>query len=184
MTEIKYIFPKQLQSVAALAFIAVLIILQHIVQVPLAVISEWELLHCSQDEIYIVENPSVFAVLCGKEKEENTRRAYMCMNGQPRLAGLMVLELLAKSGTRVYYAGDLDPEGILIAQKLSRYYKGEFHYWHMETADYEKCRSEEVISPKRMKILERITDGRLKPVVDRIEEYGTAGYQEMLVEEM
>ena len=61
----KYIFPKQLQSVAALAFIAVLIILQHIVQVPLAVISEWELLHCSQDENYIVENPSVFAVLCG-----------------------------------------------------------------------------------------------------------------------
>ena len=156
---------------------------QHIVQVPLAVISEWELLRCSQDEIYIVENPSVFAVLCGKEKEKNTRRAYMCMNGQPRLAGLMVLELLAKSGTKVYYAGDLDPEGILIAQKLSRYYKGEFHYWHMETEDYEKCKSEEVISPKRMKILERITDDRLKPVVERIKAYGTAGYQEMLMEE-
>ena len=157
---------------------------QHIVQVPLAVITEWESLYCPQDEIYIVENPSVFAVLCGKEKAGNVRRAYMCMNGQPRLAGLMVLDLFAKSGIRVYYAGDLDPEGILIAQKLSQYYKGEFHYWHMETADYEKCRSEEVISPKRMKILERITDGRLKPVVDRIEEYGTAGYQEMLVEEM
>lgn len=157
---------------------------QHIVQVPLAVITEWESLHCPQDEIYIVENPSVFAVLCGKEKSGNVRRAYMCMNGQPRLAGLMVLDLFAKSGIRVYYAGDLDPEGILIAQKLSQYYKGEFHYWHMETADYEKCRSEEVISPKRMKILERITDRRLKPVVDRIEEYGTAGYQEMLVEEM
>ena len=155
---------------------------QHIVQVPLAVISEWELLCCSQDEIYIVENPSVFAVLCGKEKEKNTGRAYMCMNGQPRLAGLMVLELLAKSETKVYYAGDLDPEGILIAQKLSRYYKGEFHYWHMETEDYEKCKSEEVISPKRMKILERITDDRLKPVVERIKAYGTAGYQEMLVE--
>ena len=157
---------------------------QHIVQVPLAVITEWESLHCPQDEIYIVENPSVFAVLCGKEKSGNVRRAYMCMNGQPRLAGLMVLDLFAKSGIWVYYAGDLDPEGILIAQKLSQYYKGEFHYWHMETADYEKCRSEEVISPKRMKILERITDRRLKPVVDRIEEYGTAGYQEMLVEEM
>ena len=100
-----------------------------------------------------------------------------------RQAGLMVLELLAKSGTKVYYAGDLDPEGILIAQKLSRYYKGEFHYWHMETEDYEKCKSEEVISPKRMKILERITDDRLKPVVERIKAYGTAGYQEMLVEE-
>ena len=97
---------------------------------------------------------------------------------------MIQMDLFAKSGIRVYYAGDLDPEGILIAQKLSQYYKGEFHYWHMETADYEKCRSEEVISPKRMKILERITDGRLKPVVDRIEEYGTVGYQEMLVEEM
>ena len=157
---------------------------QHIVQVPLAVIAEWESLHCPQDEIYIVENPSVFAVLCGKEKTGNARRAYMCMNGQPRLAGLMVLDLFAKSGTRVYYAGDLDPEGILIAQKLAQYYKGEFNYWHMEPADYEKCRSEEVISPKRMKILERITDERLKPVVEKIEEYGTAGYQEMLVEEM
>ena len=146
---------------------------QHIVQGPLAVITEWESLHCPQDEIYIVENPSVFAVLCGKEKSGNVRRAYMCMNGQPRLAGLMVLDLFAKSGIRVYYAGDLDPEGILIAQKLSQYYKGEFHYWHMETADYEKCRSEEVISPKRMKILERITDRRLKPVVDRIEEIQT-----------
>ena len=157
---------------------------QHIVQVPLAVIAEWESLHCPQDEIYIVENPSVFAVLCGKEKTRNARRAYMCMNGQPRLAGLMVLDLFAKSGIRVYYAGDLDPEGILIAQKLSQYYKGEFHYWHMETVDYEKCRSAEVISPKRMKILERITEERLKPVVEKIEEYGIAGYQEMLVEEM
>ena len=41
-----------------------------------------------------------------------------------------------------------------------------------------------MISPKRMKILERITEERLKPVVEKIEEYGIAGYQEMLVEEM
>ncbi len=34
-----------------------------------------------------------------------------------------------------------------------------------------------------MKILERITDDRLKPVVERIKVYGTAGYQEMLMEE-
>lgn len=69
----------------------------------------------------------------------------------------------------------------MIAQKLSQYYKGEFYYWHMEAADYEKCKSEEAISPKRMKILERITDERLKPVVKMIGEYGTAGYQEMLI---
>ena len=151
----------------------------HIVQVPLAVITEWQELQCPQNEIYIVENPAVFAILCGKE--ETDRRAYMCMNGQPRLAGLMVLDLLVKAGTKVYYAGDLDPEGILIAQKLAHYYKGEFHYWHMEVKDYEICKSEEKISSKRMKMLEHITDERLKLVAEAIKKYGTAGYQEKLL---
>ena len=32
--------------------------------------------------------------------------------------------------------------------------------------------------------MERITDERLNPVLEKIEEHGTAGYQEMLVEEM
>ena len=150
----------------------------HIVQVPLGVIMEWKSLLCPQNEIYIVENPSVFAVLCGKEEKN---KAYMCMNGQPRLAGLVVLDLLEKSGTRIFYAGDLDPEGVLIAQKLRQYYKGEFCYWQMEVEDYERCRSEEIISPKRMKILERITDESLKPVARMLEKYGRAGYQEKLM---
>ena len=83
---------------------------KNMVQVPLNIISEWESIECIDNEIYVVENPSVFAAIC-KEK------SCMCMNGQPRLAGLLVLELLAKSGTKVSYSGDRDPEGILIAQK-------------------------------------------------------------------
>ena len=145
-----------------------------------------------QEEVYeeMIQDP-----LFADYRPEQCQQDLTMLTGNPHafdngtaagnfLYQMIQMDLFAKSGIRVYYAGDLDPEGILIAQKLSQYYKGEFHYWHMETADYEKCRSEEVISPKRMKILERITDERLKPVVDRIEEYGTAGYQEMLVEEM
>ncbi len=152
----------------------------HSVQVPLGVVMEWDMLLCSQNEIYIVENPSIFAMLCGKE-EKTDDKSYMCMNGQPRLASLVVLDLLKKSGTRIYYAGDLDPEGILIAQKLCQYYEGDFRYWHMEVSDYEICRSEEIISPRRMKILERITDERLRPVVSMLEQYQMAGYQEKLM---
>lgn len=151
-----------------------------IVQVPLTVISEWKELYCKQNKIYIVENPSIFAMLCEKEKIEETGVSYMCMNGQPRLASLLILDLLARTNTVVYYAGDLDPEGLLIAQKLARYYKGEFYYWCMDEKYYEKCRSEEEISPKRMKILEKITDKRLLPVVGKIKEYKMAGYQELL----
>ena len=43
---------------------------QHIVQVPLAVITEWESLHCPQDEIYIVENPSVLRYCVEKRNQE------------------------------------------------------------------------------------------------------------------
>lgn len=105
----------------------------------------------------------------------------MCMNGQPRLSSLLLLDLLAGSGVRIYYAGDFDPEGLLIAQKLKRYYQGEFYFWHMASQDYDKAMSEKPISERRMKMLERITDSGLLPVVERMREEKRAGYQEKLI---
>ena len=160
------------------------------VQVPLAVIAGWARIECPQNKIYIVENPSVYAMLCSDEcgtaddggiYHLGDMTAYMCMNGQPRLAGLMVLELLARSGTTVYYAGDIDPEGLLIAQKLSRFYDGKFNFWHMDAEDYIKSRSSEKISYRRLKTLEKITDERLMPAARMIMKYKTAGYQERIV---
>ena len=40
--------------------------------------------------------------------------------------------------------------------------------------------AEETISDRRMKILDKITDARLIPVVNQIRKYKTAGYQEMV----
>ena len=143
----------------------------------LAVLSKWNSIFCKDNEMYIVENPSVFAGLCaGHTKQVSC----MCMNGQPRLAGLVTLDLLAASGTVVYYAGDLDPEGLLIAQKISEYYAGEFHYWHMTVEDYEKSKSNETISEKRIKSLERITDTELFPVAEKMRLDRLAGYQEKI----
>lgn len=64
--------------------------------------------------------------------------AYMCMNGQPRLAALIALDLLAAAGTGVCYAGDLDPEGLLIGQKLADYYPGAFCFVGMTAEDYRR----------------------------------------------
>ena len=88
------------------------------------------------------------------------------------------MELLAKSGTIVYYSGDFDPEGLLIAQKLSMHYKGEFNYYHMTEDDYMMSLSEEVIHPKRLKMLENITDERLRKVADKLLCCRMVGYQE------
>ena len=145
------------------------------VQVPLNVIASWERAECADNVMYIVENPSVYALLCQKWRG---KRSCMCMNGQPRLSSLIVLDLLSKSDTRIYYAGDFDPEGLLIAQKLKNYYPGDFEYWHMSEEMYLKSRSQEAIGEKRMKILDRITDKNLIETVEAIRRFKTAGYQE------
>ncbi|MGN0335782.1 MAG: TIGR02679 domain-containing protein [Lachnospiraceae bacterium] len=145
------------------------------VQVPLSVIAGWERVECPEQTIYIVENPSVYAMLCGKWRG---KRACMCMNGQPRLSSVLMLDLLAEAGVKVYYAGDFDPEGLLIAQKIRQYYGGEFEYWHMSKQVYEKSRSEEQLSQRRRKMLERITDPELAETAEAVAKNGLAGYQE------
>ena len=148
---------------------------KEMMQVPLAVIAEWGEIECPDHVIYIVENPSVYAML-SQRTEENC--AIMCMNGQPRLSSVLILDLLIKSNVKVYYAGDFDPEGLLIAQKIRQYYGGPFSYWHMSRADYEKSMSKETISARRKKILRRITDEELRKTANAIEKTERAGYQE------
>ena len=70
----------------------------------------------------------------------------------------------------------------MIEQKLRQYYRGNFVYWHMKLEDYRKGISQEYISDKRKKILERIKDEELLPVAEAIVEYGTAAYQENILE--
>lgn len=104
------------------------------------------------------------------------------MNGQPRLSAVLMLDLLAASGIKVYYGGDFDPEGLLIAWKIKRYYKGAFAYWHMSVEDYEKSKSGKEISTRRMKMLERIEDDELRETVEVVRRTGVAGYQENIWE--
>lgn len=144
-------------------------------QVPLTALARWERVTCPENELYIVENPSVYAMLCRKWRGS---RACMCMNGQPRLSAVLLLDLLRESRVKIYYAGDFDPEGLLIAQKVKQYYKGEFSFWHMSARDYQDAGSGEEISARRLKILERIQDKELLETAREIQKRKKAGYQE------
>ena len=150
------------------------------VQIPLSVIAGWQSVCCPGKRVYIVENPSVYAMLCGKWKKDC---GLMCMNGQPRLSSLLILDFLAEAGKEVWYAGDFDPEGLLIAQKLRQYYRGEFHYWHMSAEDYRKSISAEQISDRRLKMLEKITDPGLTETAAALYKEKLSGYQENIWQE-
>lgn len=149
------------------------------VQIPLHVIENWTAVSCPDQKIWIVENPSVYSVLC---QHSAGRYACMCVNGQPNLSSLRMLDLLALSGVSVYYAGDFDPEGLRIAQNLRRYYRGTFHYWHMSAEDYHAALSSVELTPKRLKMLQNIRDPELIPVTRKMLENGRAGYQENIWE--
>lgn len=149
------------------------------VQIPLAVLSKWEWIHCPNNRLYIVENASVYAVLC---KVWIEKQALVCSYGQPRLSMFTLLDLLEKSGAEVWYAGDLDPEGLLMAQTLSQYYTGSFHYWRMDVEAYENSLSDVRLSEERLKKLEQVSDNELKETALAIAQVGKAGYQEKLIE--
>lgn len=148
------------------------------VQVPLSVLTTWEKVICPDNQLYIVENPSVYAFLVNKW---GCKKALFCMNGQPKLSSLVFLDLLEHEKVQVYYWGDFDPEGLLIAQKVKEYYLGAFSYWNMSLADYRAAQSNEVISAKRLASLKLIKDKELEEVVLEMQRCQKAGYQERVM---
>ena len=144
------------------------------VQLSLQVVAGLKKVSCPDNRLYIVENPSIYGMLFEKYRE---KIACMCMNGQPRLSSLLLLERLVPE-TTVFYAGDFDPEGLLIAQKIRQYYKGSCDYWEMTEEQYQKSMSDEILSERRIKMLEQITDPDLLPIVEKMKKFKKAGYQE------
>lgn len=72
--------------------------------------------------------------------------------------------------------------GILTGTITGEHEAGNFVYWHMKLEDYRKGISQEYISDKRKKILERIKDEELLPVANLMKEYGVASYQENILD--
>ena len=145
------------------------------VQVPLSVLTTWEKVICPENRLYIVENPTIYASLVNKW---GSKKALFCMNGQPKLSSLVFLDLLEYEKVEIFYWGDFDPEGLLIAQKVKEHYRGLFSYWNMSLEDYRVAQSNEVISAKRLVSLKLIKDKALEEVVLEMQRCRKAGYQE------
>ncbi len=127
--------------------------------------------------VYIVENPAVFSKLIRAWPE----RTVLCGNGQIRLATLVLLDLFDVD-TTFYYAGDFDPEGLLIAQKLKERYGKRLHLWNYDVSCYEKYLSQVEVSEKSLKKLDRIYLEELQPIRAGLQNRRRAAYQETMME--
>ena len=90
--------------------------------------------------------------------------------------------MLVKGGCEIFYAGDFDPEGLMIAENLMKKYD-KVKSWRMSYTDYVAIsKNNDIISQRRLNILDRIEI--LKETALKIKETKQAAYQELLIKEM
>lgn len=131
---------------------------------------------------YVVENEMVFSYL--EKQFEEAAVTILCTSGQPSCAAQRLIKLLCENGTEVYYSGDMDPEGLGIAERLWRKYPQSIRIWRMSRQDYQDGLSEETIEEWRMKKLQGIENDELKETAAQIRKVGKAAYQENILEKL
>ncbi len=129
--------------------------------------------------VFILENPAVFAAIAGEHPKD---AVLVCTNGQPRLSSLILLDLFYKQEYQMFYAGDFDPEGLQIADKLKSRYSNRLILWRYGIADYENAKSQVLLSEQRLKKLQNIKARDLSNIRICLEREKHAGYQERLIE--
>lgn len=83
--------------------------------------------------VYIVENEMVFSYLMEQVQGKNV--SLLCTSGQPRYAALKLISLIIQSGIPIYYSGDLDPDGIGIADRLWQRFGNRIQFFGMSPED-------------------------------------------------
>lgn len=133
-------------------------------------------------QAYIVENEMVFTQLCDRASQFSS--PLICTSGQPSVAALRLLDLLAASGTALFYSGDFDGKGLSIATQLCTRYSGLLKPWHMDVEDYDRCRSDKSLSDASLSLLQGCAGTVLEQTARLIGEHRRAGYQELLIPQL
>lgn len=151
-----------------------------VLQVPLLHLSKIDSVKSPLGKVYVVENPGVFTTLL----DTSAFLPLVCTYGQPKLSSLVLLDLLYREGTEIYYSGDFDPEGLSIADRLYKRYKECFHFWRYTVDDYKKAQSNEILSDRRLNILKSIEAFSLREIVEEMSRVKKAGYQELIIDKL
>lgn len=131
---------------------------------------------------YLIENQMLFSQLC--DYAEAFHSPLICTSGQLQVAVLRLLDMLAASGTTLFYAGDFDGGGISIATRLLARYPDNLQLWHMTEEDYVFCKSDVSLSEGSRALLKSAEGTILEPVADFVQTAGYAGYQELLLDRL
>ena len=134
------------------------------------------------NKVFVVENPNAFSAICDILKEEEF--SLVCTNGQLKLASLILLDMLVCGGCEIYYSGDFDGGGLLIAERLKNRYGGKLVFWHFGVDDYLENISDVDINDIGIKKIQSIKSLELMDLVSEMTLKKKAAFQEMMVDEL
>jgi len=135
---------------------------------------------CQNKKLYVFENPSVFSEILSKLQKEKV--SLLCTAGQPKLASLLIMDKAIEEGAIIHYSGDIDPEGIRIADNLKKRYTHSLKLWRFSAEDYNEMKSNESITQSRLNKLDNIQDEKLKELSNLLKANKKSAYQEVAID--
>lgn len=134
----------------------------------------------SGEKVLVVENSGVYSILVELLPEV----PIVCSSGQFTFAIWQLLRKLTAAGTQLYYSGDLDPEGLGMAQKLKTTFGHQLAFIGINRSLFLLGKTEQPLSEVRLKKLRLLNDPRLVQLGETIRETKAIAYQEGFLREL
>lgn len=138
-----------------------------------------EKLKAVNNKIYIFENPAVFKSVI---KKVGNNASIICTSGQLNLSSYIIIDKI-ENLKNIYYAGDFDPEGLIIADKIKKRYKDKVKFILYDKLTYKKIKSSKPITKTRLSSLDNIQAEELMEIKSALVSEKLAAYQELLIDE-
>ena len=148
-------------------------------QISISNLLKIDYLEAIDNTVFIFENPAVFHKIL---KISGNNISLICTSGQLNLSSYIVLNKI-RNLKSIYYAGDFDPEGLMIAYKLKKRYKDKVNFLNYTRESYINNMSNNIIEEKSMSQLNKINCSELDEVINELRINKRAAYQELLIDE-
>ncbi len=125
-------------------------------------------------KVFIFENPSILTKILYSDIDISV----IISGGFPNNAVYLLIDKLIENGNKIYYNGDFDPEGLIIANKLKNKYQNNLELFCYDEIDYKNCKSNKIISNKRLNKMDKIDDSKLIIIKDQLLKNKLAAFQE------
>ena len=122
-------------------------------------------------KVFVLENPSLLPIL------KKYDIPIIITSGNPNYIFYKVIEKLIETNNQIYYNGDFDPEGLLIAHNIKEKFPNTIFFCYQKE-DYLSALSKNQITQSRLKKLDNIQNKELQEIKKCLKENKYASYQE------